>query len=195
MSSNILVNRICEYCNIEFVAKTTVTRFCGDICAKRSYKQRLRDKKLEQSNKQIESIKNQTASTTQIRKIKDVSNLEYLNPTDVSKLLMCSRKNVYSLMNSGRLVYSQLSTKKRLISRKEVDRFLDDNKPIGRKPVDRIEKEFDLNYSLSIQEIQERYGISEKALYEIIKKHNVRKYKTGKYVFVENRDLIKIFGR
>ena len=38
MSSNIFVQRICEECGNEFTARTTVTRFCGDRCAKRAYK-------------------------------------------------------------------------------------------------------------------------------------------------------------
>lgn len=194
MSSGILVNRICEYCSSEFVAKTTVTRFCGESCAKRSYKQRIRDKKLEQSNKQTENIRKEAVSI-RMRAIKNVTELEYLNPTDVAKLLMCSRKNVYSLMDAGRLVYSQVSDKKRLISRKNIDKYIHDNQPIERKTIQPIEKPFDLNNSLSMQDIQEYYSISEKALYELLKKQDVRKYKAGKYVFVERKELIKIFGR
>ena len=50
MSSNIRINRICQFCNEEFVAKTTVTKYCGDNCAKKAYKQRMRLKKLEKSD-------------------------------------------------------------------------------------------------------------------------------------------------
>ena len=38
MSSNIFSQRICEECGNQFTTRTTVTRFCGDRCAKRAYK-------------------------------------------------------------------------------------------------------------------------------------------------------------
>ena len=52
MRSKISVQRICEHCGDVFTAKTTVTRFCGDNCAKRAYKQRLKASKIEVSNKE-----------------------------------------------------------------------------------------------------------------------------------------------
>lgn len=42
MSSNIKVERICEWCGKKFIAQTTVTRFCSKRCAEHSYKERLR---------------------------------------------------------------------------------------------------------------------------------------------------------
>ena len=46
MSSNIKVERICEWCGKKFIAQTTVTRFCSKRCAEHSYKERLRQKKM-----------------------------------------------------------------------------------------------------------------------------------------------------
>src|SRR5689334_13258905 len=49
MSSNIRLVKICESCGLEFVAKTTVTQCCSDNCAKRLYKRKLRERKIEAS--------------------------------------------------------------------------------------------------------------------------------------------------
>ncbi|MEM9547327.1 MAG: hypothetical protein AAGA77_15215 [Bacteroidota bacterium] len=38
MLSNIRINRICQFCNEEFIAKTAVTKYCGDPCAKSGFK-------------------------------------------------------------------------------------------------------------------------------------------------------------
>jgi hypothetical protein len=38
MSSNIKIVKISEYCNHEFIAKTTTTKCCSDNCSKRFYK-------------------------------------------------------------------------------------------------------------------------------------------------------------
>jgi len=46
MSSNFTVKRLCEQCGNVFEAKTTVTRFCGKLCNKRNFKQRIRGVKM-----------------------------------------------------------------------------------------------------------------------------------------------------
>jgi excisionase family DNA binding protein len=43
MSSNMRIVKICESCQSEFVAKTTVTQCCSDSCAKRLYKVKKRN--------------------------------------------------------------------------------------------------------------------------------------------------------
>ncbi len=50
MSSNIKVERICEWCGKKFTAQTTVTRFCSKRCSEHSYKERMRQKKMALSN-------------------------------------------------------------------------------------------------------------------------------------------------
>ena len=52
MSSNIQVQRICQYCSNEFTARTTTTLYCSHKCNSAAYKARLRDTKIEESNKQ-----------------------------------------------------------------------------------------------------------------------------------------------
>ncbi|NGM71675.1 helix-turn-helix domain-containing protein [Sphingobacterium sp. SGL-16] len=116
MSSNISVIRVCENCGEDFTARTTVTRFCSDLCGKRNYNQRQKEKKINQSNKETEKKKQ-----SRVKQIKDVSILDYLNPTDTARLLMCSVRNVYKLINAGKLPYAQISEKKRLISRIDID--------------------------------------------------------------------------
>lgn len=191
MSSNITVIRVCEHCGNEFTARTTVTRFCGDVCRKRDYKQREREKKVLQSDKQTATVK-----ATKIKFVKDVSKLEYLNPTDASKLLMCSVRNVYKLLDVGKLPYAQFSEKKRLIKRSDIDSYLSSLNAIQqREKVQSIEKPFDLANSFTMGEAQQYYNISEKGLYELIKKHNIRKHRNGKYVFVEQKELNKLLTK
>ena len=53
MSSNIRINRICQYCGKEFEAKKTTSKTCSDKCAKMLYKQRQKEAKIEKSNEEI----------------------------------------------------------------------------------------------------------------------------------------------
>lgn len=191
MSSNISVIRVCEHCGKDFTARTTVTRFCSDICGKRNYKQRQKEKKINQSNKETKIIK-------QIRfnRNKDLSNLEYLNPSDTAKLLQCSRVYVYQLLDNGRLPFVQLSEKKRLISRNDIDIYL--QSLTKRNIIEKVslsDKPFDMDNSFSMSEAQQYYSISEKALYDLIKRNNIRKHKSGKYVFVEKIELDKLLTK
>ncbi len=51
MSSNIRLKKICQDCGNLFTAKTTVTKFCSDDCAKRNYKKRKREECIQVSKK------------------------------------------------------------------------------------------------------------------------------------------------
>lgn len=191
MSSNITVIRVCEHCSNDFTARTTVTRFCSDLCAKRNYKQRQKEKKINQSNKETENKKQ-----IRVKPIKDLSNLEYLNPSDTAKLLQCSRVYVYQLLDKGRLPFVQLSEKKRLICRNDIDIYLQSLTKRNTITSDQtIDKPFDIDNSFSMSEAQQYYSISEKALYDLIKRNNIRKHKSGKYVFVEKKELDKLLTK
>lgn len=63
MSSNISITRICQHCNKAFTAKTTVTKFCGDKCAKAAYKAKKRKNKIEASNAETEKRQNEAIDT------------------------------------------------------------------------------------------------------------------------------------
>jgi len=113
MSSNIQVQRICQHCGNEFTARTTVTKYCSDTCSKRAYKARVRAGKVEQSNKETQRIKNQPFEEPNAR--------EFLTVTQVSKLICCSRQNVYNLINTGKLKATNILLKKTIVKRSDLD--------------------------------------------------------------------------
>lgn len=47
MSTNIRLEKTCQYCGKNFIAKTTLTAFCFDNCAKHCYKNRKREEKVQ----------------------------------------------------------------------------------------------------------------------------------------------------
>lgn len=119
MSSNIQVQRICQHCGKEFTARTTVTRYCGDTCAKRAYKARTKAGKVEQSNKETQRIKNQP--------IEELKAREFLTVTQVSKLIGCSRQNIYNLINTGKLKATNILLKKTIVKRSDLDKLFELN--------------------------------------------------------------------
>ena len=115
MSSNIFVQRICEECGNEFTARTTVTRFCGDRCAKRAYKKRMRNAKIEQSNKET-VMKVAT-------KVSAVQNKDYLGIQDVCSLIGISRTTLWRLLKDNR-IHSKKIGRKHIFTRDQIDQFI-----------------------------------------------------------------------
>jgi excisionase family DNA binding protein len=108
MSSNIRLKRICQFCNAEFIAKTTVTKYCGDNCAKRAYKKRKREEKIETSNKETINVIQAPLVELQAK--------EYLSIKDISVMLNISRTTIWRLIKNKQLKSAKLG--RRVIIRK-----------------------------------------------------------------------------
>ncbi|MBA3766826.1 MAG: helix-turn-helix domain-containing protein [Acidobacteria bacterium] len=95
MTSHIRVQRVCNHCGDEFTAKTTVTQYCGDVCAKQAYKARSRQAKIEHSEAETTTIRNKPLAEIQAK--------EFLSVTETCALLGLSRRTVFRLLQSGRI--------------------------------------------------------------------------------------------
>lgn len=113
MSTKIEVQRICEYCGKQFLAKTTVTKYCSHRCNQRDYKAKHRKNKIQKSNKEtVEAIN---------RPIERIKAKEFLTVGDVSKLLDCSKRTVYYLIENGKLNAVNLGERMTRIRRSDID--------------------------------------------------------------------------
>lgn len=115
MSSNIKITRVCQYCGKEFIARTTVTRCCSDNCAKRFYKQRQKQLKIEKS--EIETNK------VRFKPVQELNEKEFLTVRDASLLLRCSIRTAYQLITTGKIKAVNISQRKTLIKRSEIDKL------------------------------------------------------------------------
>ncbi len=195
MSSNIRLQRICELCDKEFIARTTVTKYCSDTCSKRAYKLRKRAEKVEASQARTRKTKTETQEDLKVR--------EFLTVTQVSKLIGCSRQNVYKLINSGKLEATNLLEKKTIVKRSDLDKLFEKSKseaaPKRRsKPEtktsaaiqDEVSAEtIDMSDSYTLVEIMEKFGISESTLYQLIKKNDLSKSKIGGNTYVSKSSI------
>lgn len=111
MSSNILVKRICEECGAVFLAKTTMTRFCGMRCNRKNYKGRVRQKKVAASDKETaEKVAPKKATLQQ----------EFLSIKDVCLLLSISRTTLWRLAKEKKIRVNKIGDRS-IISRREID--------------------------------------------------------------------------
>ena len=86
MSSNIKIVKICEYCNIEFIAKTTTTKCCSDNCSKRFYKLKIKNDKIAQAELKTE-IKRKLKNFITEEEIKLIQATENLTLIEAAVLL------------------------------------------------------------------------------------------------------------
>lgn len=181
MTSNIRVQKVCQYCGKVFTAKTTVTQYCSTDCGKKAYKAKTRAKRIQTSNLEFHV---QTEARYEALNKKD-----FLTVPEASKLLNCSRKTLYRLVNTGRIKSQNLSERKTLIRRVDIDLIFEEPQSKERE----FFKRLDDNY-YTISEILYEYPISEKALYEYIKRFEIPKIKKGKYVFVPKSKFDELFN-
>ena len=116
MSSNIQVLRICQHCGTEFTARTTVTKYCGDTCAKQAYKARKRAERIEANNAETRR--------TISRPIEELNAKVFLSVKDVAALLGCSVRTAYRLIDNGTIKAVNLSERITRVRRSELDRVL-----------------------------------------------------------------------
>ena len=87
MSSNMQIVKICEYCTNEFIAKKTTTKCCSDECAKRFYKLKKRNDKINQAELKTEIRRQPKAYITE-EQIKVIQAKRYLTHLAVKVLQM-----------------------------------------------------------------------------------------------------------
>ena len=184
MSSNIEVQRICQYCGKEFTAKTTVTKTCSQRCASMLYKANKRAEKVQKSNTETKQIKT--------KPIEELKAKEFLTVSDVSKLIGCSRQNVYKLINTGKLKATNILEKKTIVRRCDLDKLfkeVPETETISEQQKQELSDwkqagAFDITDCYTINEVLEKYSISATALQNLIKRESIPKIKKGWYTYV-----------
>ncbi|MBF8962166.1 helix-turn-helix domain-containing protein [Pontibacter sp. FD36] len=109
MSSNIRITRKCQYCGKQFIAKTTVTKNCSDYCAKRAYKQRLKEHK-------ITTTELETGATFQVIE-NNLHEKAYLSIKEAATLFGISTRTISRMIASKKLPIIRFNN--RIILQKE----------------------------------------------------------------------------
>jgi len=175
MSSNIEVQRICQHCGKEFTARTTTTLYCSHKCNSAAYKAKLRTVKVEVSNKVTQRIKTQP--------IEELKAKVFLSVRDVSKLIGCSRQNVYLLINAGKLKATNILEKKTIVKRSDLDKLFEQNATPQPESIPEPMK-YNITECYTLTEVLSKYSISEKALHDLIIRNQIPKIKAGVFAYV-----------
>jgi predicted DNA-binding transcriptional regulator AlpA len=195
MSSNIQVQRICQYCGTEFTARTTVTKYCSHRCGSAANKALKRAEKVQKSNTETKQIKT--------KPIEELKAKEFLTVSDVSKLIGCSRQNVYKLINIGKLKATNILERKTIVRRCDLDQLFTEPDYSNFVGLEKQVKEmydwkqagaFDITDCYTINEVLKKYSISETALHNLIKRESIPKIKKGWYAYVPKTAIDKLLS-
>lgn len=165
MSSNIKIERICEWCGNRFMAQTTVTRFCSKRCSEHSYKERMRQKKMALSNME-------TSQSNLDRKSKEK---DFLTPTETAQYLGVCRTYIYDSINRGKIKVTRIG-RKTLISKSDIQAMFDFLSPKESEPKETTEKKGkSISDFYTRAEIREKFGVKDSWIYKVVAENNVPK--------------------
>ncbi|RZT96016.1 excisionase family DNA binding protein [Ancylomarina subtilis] len=119
MNSTIELQKICEHCGKEFTAKTTVTRFCNQKCAAKSYKKRKRENKVGRAI--VETNKQKLLSVKDLH-LEAIKQKDFLSIKEAYTLLGVSERTFYRLMKAGTIQATKLG-KRTIIKRSVIDKL------------------------------------------------------------------------
>jgi excisionase family DNA binding protein len=110
MSSNMKILKVCEHCKQEFIAKKTTTKTCSDDCAKRFYKLKQRNSKIEQTELKEEIMRKPKAFVTE-EEIKAIQAKQYLTLKEAALLLNVSPLTLRRWVFTGKVVSEKVGKK------------------------------------------------------------------------------------
>jgi excisionase family DNA binding protein len=183
MSSNINIQRICQHCNEEFTAHTTVTRYCSHRCNQRAYKAHKRKEKISRAKANNRKIEGNSPDSLNTK--------AFLTVREVAKLLNCSVRTIYHYITIGHISAYNLGQRLIRVKRTEIDNLFEKKDPIIINKVPST-IEYNINECYTLGEIRMKYGISSSALQQFIKKNKIFIIKRGKYNYIPKKILTEL---
>jgi|TARA_B100000378_G_scaffold242747_1_gene212121 excisionase family DNA binding protein len=117
MSSNLYIPKTCKHCGNAFTARTTVTQYCGNSCAKKAYKARKRKEKIQAT---LNADMKQKNEVVEVQNPNAVNNKDFLSVTEASQLIGVSRWTIQRMIQQGRLKAVPFG-RKRIVARWQIE--------------------------------------------------------------------------
>ena len=174
------IERKCKECGTVFMAKQLVSQFCCRRCSKRYSK---RKKKEEEHQKKLSEIESTISDIRQLLSI----------PEAVS-LYAVRKETLYRLIRLDKIPSINLSKRLIRVSRNELEMRFDKRKTALKNQENSLPKTYSLEPSdcFSIEEITEKFGISPKTVYEMIRRHGIPTRQLGRFVYAPKEEIINI---
>jgi len=179
--SKLKIPKTCEHCGKQFEAKTVITRFCSKECGHKVDNARKKAGRKEVKQQEL------------IAKIP--ANRPYISIAEAVLLFGISRDTIYRLVRMGKIPAINLGERLTRISRTHIETMFT---PLAVVPTAPEAKPKKMDYSqeecYTIGEITEKFGISPSTVSNTIRRNSIPKKQIGKFVYVPQIMIDKIFG-
>ena len=174
------VRRICQWCGKPFIAQKTTTRFCSPECAKRSYKHRIKERKMELRHAQ---------EMHELRQ--NLERQDYFTFSQAARLMGVSRQYIYKLVKEDKLRASRISNKMSFIRRTDIELML------KTKPYERIrpKDDFDITEYYTAKQVAERYKVSTKWVWNYCRQNNIPKVRIRQFNYYSKKHIDAAFAK
>lgn len=174
------VRRICQWCGKPFIAQKTTTRFCSPECAKRGYKHRIKERKMELRHAQEMHELRQNSERQ-----------DYFTFSQAARLMDVSRQYIYKLVKEDKLRASRISNKMSFIRRTDIELML------KTKPYERIrpKDDFDITEYYTAEQVAERYKISTKWVWNYCRQNNIPKVRIRQFNYYSKKHIDAAFAK
>lgn len=180
------IKKVCEYCNIEFEANKSTTRYCSHRCNSRALKDAKRNEVVQLTEKLTKQKKVE-------RLIKDISNQEYLSISETAMLLGVSRWTIYRYVVDGRIASKRLSERITRIKKTDLELFFSSANSYQVKSFS-MENKSEMDW-YTLTEITEKYGILRHQIRKIINAENIAEKKDGTHTLVAKKQIDSYFKK
>lgn len=169
-TSKTKIKKVCEYCGTVFYAQKLTTRFCSHRCNNLTYKERVRQKRIQEVETKVQTVISE-------QPISDFKDKEYLSFKEAATLLGLSKQAIYKMVYAGKLQAFRISSRLSFIRKGDIDRMLEARPYEQRHPKDTIP----ITDFYTTAEVKEKFNVAESWVFAIAKKSNIpRTFNRGK---------------
>jgi len=169
-TSKTKIKKVCEYCGTVFYAQKLTTRFCSHRCNNLAYKERVRQKRIQEVETKVQTVISE-------QPISDFKDKEYLSFKEAATLLGLSKQAIYKMVYAGKLRAFRVSSRLSFIRKGDIDRMLEARPYEQRHPKDTIP----ITDFYTTAEVKEKFGVKDSWIFHIAKEHNIpRTFNRGK---------------
>jgi len=172
------LERTCRVCGATFRPKTLESWYCSAACGKSASKARSYERKAKEQLDRLLSLGADSSA--------------YIKVREASQLYNVSMRTLYRLIKSGKLPAVQISPRNIRVSRVELEKI------VSKRPDEELPKKPKL-YNMepeacyTIGEIQKKYKINDRSVWEHIRKYSIPTRQIGNYVYAPKEDIDKLY--
>lgn len=182
-SSKFKIEKTCKQCGQPFLAKTVFSEYCSKKCSDAAYRQKKKAEKEEERRKAKAAL------------IPDER--PYISISEAVTLFGISKDTIYRLIRKGKLPAVNLGERLTRISRAHIESMFQIVEPgtttVQEKPTAKTYS-FAPEDCYTINEITDKFGISQTTVYNNIRKIGIPTCQRGNFVYVPKCEIDQLYG-